>query len=1199
MSEVPLVTPVLDGRDADAIARETAARLRAYLPGARVQAGGEGIGAALANVFARHVRALAVAIDQAPDKNALAFFDLLGVELLPARAARAPVVFAPMPLVGDSRVPERTRLGARVEGRDEPLVFETERAIALAAARLVQVATVWPGRDAWSDHTPSLAAGAPFTLFEPLSPVAHELYLAHETRFALAGRSAVEVRVELATAASRPLRVAWEYWDGEIWRAFKAFAPSPSASDADSLDGTLGLTRSGVVRLATDCGSSERLALDFVLAPPPACGDPPGMPATPATIDSRWIRARLDAPLVSSAADDLPEIDRIAVRSVVDRSLPALPCAQLPEGAGILADHALAGETQLDLTKAVQPLGALPVAGSTFLIASDEVFGKPGAEVTLCFRKLTTPEEETDQQSADLALDIDTAKGFVLAAARETANALLRACDAVLAVATGVSFPMQVALDARRVALVAARDALATEGMPALVNLDTAAEQLIQVLNGVAAGVSTPGNTIWDFIADPSVFAGLDVLNSFGSFRTLNDARIAASAGFAKQSAQDAEDALDALEEMNPFRAAMAAGAVLPKISDPVVAWEYWNGRRWRSLAVGGSAAARTFRADGPVTFTVPDDMALMKASGVEARWVRARLVSGGYGHVRTVTWKDADSGRTNAVPIVSHRPPTLEMVRMGYVWRSAEAPAERVIARNDHADVDHTERARLRADPFAPFVAVADPSPALYLGFDRPLPADLVGLWLDVEERLGEDEGPALVWETFDGAAWRGVRAEDDTRGLAVPGTIGVLAAGDAMPLARFGQSRSWLRARLAADGPPRRATVRDVRVNAVWAAQLATVENEVLGSSDGEPGQVFFARQLPLLEGEELEVRELAGERAHVEEPILRRELARAGIPDEDVRAVKDPRTGRTAELWVRWRPRPNLLFAEPGARAYAVERTRGRVIFGGAGHGLIPPAGRDNVRLRRYRSGGGVVGNVAAGAIDQLLAGVLAQGVTNARAAEGGADGETLQRVRRRAPQVMRHRRQAITRADYEALALEASPAVAVARALPTTHPSGRHAPGWVTVRIVPQSADARPTPSFELRDQVRRFISRRCPAAIASNVAVVPPRYLPVGVEAVLSATSASAAGDALAAVRRALERFLHPLTGGPWEMGWPFGRAVYLSDVAAVLETVPGVDYASSLALTVQGVAMGERVEVPADRLVVAGTLRLTLSGRPG
>jgi uncharacterized phage protein gp47/JayE len=1247
MSTPPL--PVLEPRRADAFVAEARARLAAYVPGLRPA--DEGPGAAVVQVYARYLEALADRINQAPDKNKLAFFDRLGIELLPAQAARAPVAFTAIAAAGDSRVPEGTRLGAKVAGRSEPLIFETEQAIGLAVARLAEVVTVWPGSDAYAVHTAAALRGDPFTLFDPLQPVRHELYLAHDVHFALAGRSTVEVQVELMTPGGNPLDVVWEYWDGEMWRGFKAFVPASRATDTDSVDGTSGFTRSGVVRLVADCATTK--------------------PTRVSVIEARWIRARTNAPLVQQTGVDLPELDRVQIRTIVHRELPAGACASHPENAGILADNAYAGETKLDLTKAVQPLGARPTAGSVFLLSCEEIFAKPGAEVTLCFRKVLTPEEKADQEGAKFEFNVVSAQNLVLDAVRAGTNSLLKAFDAVRAVRlpTGLFFLLTDAqLDAARQKVVNARNDLTTKRMEGIRDVDQAAEELITLLNQLDTGLVRPDTTPWDFLFGTlGGLADSDIFNSVTTLTSTNEGRIDNAAAAAKQSAQYAEDGLDALEEMTPFSAVMAAGGKLPSMADPVVAWEYWNGRRWSALAVGGTTSARTFRGDGPVTFTVPDDIEPSTVNGVEGRWIRARLTSGGYGIVRTVSWKDEASQRLNFLPIVEYRPPTVDVVRLGYTWRSRFAFPEHCVTYNDFRYADQTDNARARGDAFEPFSPVDDRTPALYLGFDRALPADVIGIYFDIAEVVGDTDGPALTWEYHDGNAWRPVRVNDQTHRLALPGMADVLwpgvpplpaamvisaqgtlvrvqeardatafAPGDELWLAgtdgsgelvtvasierdaitvtaalskqynratigfptlpRFGTPRTWLRARLTNDGPPRRSLVRGIFPNAVWASQLQTVENELLGSGSGQRGQVLFARNLPVLEGETLEVRELVGGRAHVEEPMLRRELALAGIPDSDIRVVKDPRTGHTSELWVRWRPATNALFSPPDARVYSIERTRGRFVFGANGAGMALPPGTDNVRLRRYRSGGGTVGNVALGGITQILAGVLAERVTNVRAAEGGADSEPVDRVLSRAPHTIRHRRQAISAADYEDLATEASPAVAVARALPTTHPSGRFAPGWVTVRIVPHSTDPRPMPSFGLRDRVQRFIAARAPSAIANQVAVIDPLYLPIGVEAVVSPVDPAAAADVLAAVREALMKFLHPLTGGPERRGWPWGRDVYLSDIAAVLENVNGVDYIETLSLLADGTPTGEQVYVPAERMVVAGDIRLTLSG---
>jgi hypothetical protein len=100
--------PVLEPRSAEQLAEALRARLPAFEPGWRPAAGGPG--EALLEIYAQFLRALGERIDAAPDKNELAFLDMLGLDVLPAQAARAPVVFATIPGGGDGRAPAGTRL---------------------------------------------------------------------------------------------------------------------------------------------------------------------------------------------------------------------------------------------------------------------------------------------------------------------------------------------------------------------------------------------------------------------------------------------------------------------------------------------------------------------------------------------------------------------------------------------------------------------------------------------------------------------------------------------------------------------------------------------------------------------------------------------------------------------------------------------------------------------------------------------------------------------------------------------------------------------------------------------------------------------------------------------------------------------------------------------------------------------------------
>ena len=75
---------------------------------------------------------------------------------------------------------------------------------------------------------------------------------------------------------------------------------------------------------------------------------------------------------------------------------------------------------------------------------------------------------------------------------------------------------------------------------------------------------------------------------------------------------------------------------------------------------------------------------------------------------------------------------------------------------------------------------------------------------------------------------------------------------------------------------------------------------------------------------------------------------------------------------------------------------------------------------------------------------------------------------------------------------------------------------------------------------------------------------------------------------------ALRLFLHPLTGGPRGEGWPFGRDVFLSDVAAVLKTIEGIDFVQDLEILRGNVVLRGRVPVPIDRIVSAGLLQIEM-----
>ena len=664
----------------------------------------------------------------------------------------------------------------------------------------------------------------------------------------------------------------------------------------------------------------------------------------------------------------------------------------------------------------------------------------------------------------------------------------------------------------------------------------------------------------------------------------------------------------------NPVGSNELLQVLLGGVADQYAAvWEYWNGKRWDTLPPRSTEALPNDPdlpgRGGIFRFAIPDDFASGKVNEVDGLWMRLRLVWGGIYDVGETSWVDG-AGNTNTFTFPIPRIPAFARFRMGYSWQHGPYPAEHVLTYNDFQYEDRTNEARWPGIVFQPFRPVSDFTPALYLGLSKRLPVDWMNFYFDIEEDPADLLGPALVWEYWDGFAWRAVQVQDATQNLRVCGMVSFIGQADSRPLARFATSLHWIRARLKEDGPPGAPIVKGIYPVAIWASQRQTYTDEPLGTSNGRPSQTFTFRQIPVLEGQMIEVLEISGARADVEWRIAARELFRddpgrfeqlesilrtaPGDVELPPLRLKRDRNRRVTQVWVQWEEVPNFFDSGPKDRQYVIERASGKLRVGDGTHGAVPPAGAA-LSARLYQSGGGVAGNVAARSITQLQSAVAGlDSVFNVKAAEGGAERESLENFSRRGRLTLRTSGRALLPEDYEALALEASPAVALARAIPLRNPQGDAEPGWVTVLVLPDSSEPRPWPTYGLREEVREYLEARAAAGMAapSHIYVTGPEYQPVGVDLSVHPLLASESGAVEQRVRVAIEGFLHPLRGGPGGCGWDLGRDVYASDAARVVEDLDGVDYVRELTLFRDREPQGEHLTVPGGRMVMAGEIRV-------
>jgi hypothetical protein len=190
-----------------------------------------------------------------------------------------------------------------------------------------------------------------------------------------------------------------------------------------------------------------------------------------------------------------------------------------------------------------------------------------------------------------------------------------------------------------------------------------------------------------------------------------------------------------------------------------------------------------------------------------------------------------------------------------------------------------------------------------------------------------------------------------------------------------------------------------------------------------------------------------------------------------------------------------------------------------------------------------------------------------ITNTLAASGGAAAETIAHASGRADALVETSKRAVTLADYEKLAL-ATPGTRIARvtARANLHPSFPclHAPGMITVIVLPYLPQGRPSPTPGLLAAVTAYLRRH--RIIGTRVEVIGPTYTEVAVQATVQSKTGTNKGSLQQAIVNALNSFLDPLTGGPDGTGWPFGRDVYRAEIMKIIDEVSGVDHVVSMDL---------------------------------
>jgi len=471
-------------------------------------------------------------------------------------------------------------------------------------------------------------------------------------------------------------------------------------------------------------------------------------------------------------------------------------------------------------------------------------------------------------------------------------------------------------------------------------------------------------------------------------------------------------------------------------------------------------------------------------------------------------------------------------------------------------------------------------PGDALYLGFRESLAGMVLRLVVQAEaEGIGVDPNrPPLIWEVWNGEGWITCTVHTDTTGGLNRGGEIVLLVPVEHEVSTVGvKGGYWLRVRLLNPlahqptykaSPRLRGLVAEALGGTVKAEHAEVMPSEIVGRSDGQPGQSFVVARTPVLprrDGEHVQV-----------------------IDGDDVEA---------------WTEVTDFSLAGPADKVYVWDSGSGIIKFGPRvrypdgsvrQHGAIP---RDGVRIEvsSYRHGGGARGNVGARTLTLLRSTVpFVNSVSNLSRALGGVDAESVAEAKERGPLTLRTGQRAVTAGDFERLTLESSTEVARARCNPATN-SRAH----VQMLVVPQ---VRTDPTQhelddyaiapQLMDAITKHLDEH--RLVGTAIEVSTPYYQGVSVVALVHGNPGRPEKIVQQRVIDALHRYINPLVGGADGAGWPFDADINTATVAQMLESVDGVDRVEEVLLYEYDLRTGRRLGSAKD-IIRLGKQALFLS----
>jgi len=454
---------------------------------------------------------------------------------------------------------------------------------------------------------------------------------------------------------------------------------------------------------------------------------------------------------------------------------------------------------------------------------------------------------------------------------------------------------------------------------------------------------------------------------------------------------------------------------------------------------------------------------------------------------------------------------------------RKFALPARHILTRNNGEEyrIDNADK-RSQQDILL-YKALAPEPPCVYLRFDKPVRGYPVNLYFKLGGQFEEERD--IEFQVLTRTGFKKIKTQNSTKGFSDSGIVSLFLSEATESGTLFGMEGYWLR--LLDNGQRRQekapVPVESIEINVVDVIQQRR-EDELHFSSD-----IYEANRVLRLENTPVQACEVWVDELPDISEAEKAELLQNS--PEIVRVTRDKEENITA-FQVLWTRVSNFGASGPNSRHYILDPINGTITFGDGRRGKVPSVGPNSITVR-YASGGGLRGNLPAGAIHSLVHSIaFVTGIGNIAPTCGGSDVQSLELVERLGPMRIKHRYRAVCPEDYEAIVRERFNEVIDVKCFSHLDAAGNKSHGSVTVVVMARNYDNRDY-SRQLCLRIKNVLAECCDCMVLAEgkLSVIPATVVTVNVTVTVALDSDDYAAEAERGILEAISNIIQPAAEG--------------------------------------------------------------------